>query len=68
LIKQMAVIGLSLVPLLISSVLAFLAWEATNGIEAWRMITTTLTWIGGFAIGTQLFWKGVERLASKQPA
>jgi hypothetical protein len=63
LIKQAAVIGLSIVPFAVSSVLAFLAWEAVNGMEGWRMIATAVTWIIGFALGTQLFWKGVERLA-----
>ena len=64
-LRQVAGIALSLVPFAISSVLAFVAWEAVSGVEAWRMITTTLTWIVGFALGTRLFWKGVERLASK---
>jgi hypothetical protein len=68
LIRQAAVIGLSLVPFALSIVVAFLAWEAMNGVEAWRMIATTLTWIVGFAFGTQLFWKGVERLAPKRQA
>jgi hypothetical protein len=68
LIRQMAVIGLSIVPFILSSILAFLAWEAVSGIEAWRMITTALVWIAAFAAGTQLFWKGVERLAPNRSA
>jgi len=67
-IKQVAVIALSMVPFALSSTLAFVAWEAVNGIEAWRMITTSLTWIAGFAVGTQIFWKGVERLAPNRSA
>ena len=57
-----------MVPFALSSVLAFIAWEAANGIETWRIIGTTLTWIVSFAIGTQIFWKGVERLASNRSA
>jgi len=66
--KQAAVIGLALVPFALASAMAFAAWEAANGIEAWRMIGTTLAWIVSFAIGTQIFWRSVERLASNQSA
>ena len=67
-IRQAAVIGLSVIPFVLSSALAFVAWELVNGVEAWRMITTALVWIVAFAAGTQLFWRGVERLTPRQPA
>jgi hypothetical protein len=64
-IKQAAVVGLSVVPFALSSVVAYLAWLSANGVEGWRMILTVLAWIAAFAFGTQLFWKAVERLAPK---
>ncbi|MDA4126844.1 MAG: hypothetical protein OK452_06555 [Thaumarchaeota archaeon] len=65
-IRQAAVAGLSLFPFGLSIVLAYLAWEAFPSIEAWHMIVTVFVWIGTFAVGTQLFWKVVDVLASKQ--
>ncbi|MDA4126964.1 MAG: hypothetical protein OK452_07155 [Thaumarchaeota archaeon] len=64
-IKQAAVAGLSLFPFGLSIVVAYLAWSAFPSIEGWHMVVTVLVWIGTFAIGTQLFWKVVELLASK---
>ena len=67
-IKQAAVIGLSLIPFALSTVLAFLTWEALNGIEAWRLVSTGLAWVVAFALGTRIFWRGVERLAPSRSA
>ena len=68
-IKQAAVIGLSLLPLVLSSGAAFLAWEAAAALEAvWRMIFIVLVWIPAFAGGTQLFWRVVGLLAPKLQA
>ncbi len=65
-IRQLAVAGLSLFPFGLSITAAFLAWQAFPSIEGWHMIVTVLVWIGTFAAGTQLFWKVVGLLASKQ--
>ncbi len=65
-IRQAAVAGLSLFPFGFSIVAAYLAWESFPSIEAWHMIFTVFIWIGAFAVGTQLFWKVVGLLASKQ--
>jgi len=66
LIKQAALVGLSLATFGFSSVVAYVAWSAAEGIEGWRMIFTVLAWIIAFAFGTQVFWKVVELLAPKQ--
>jgi hypothetical protein len=66
LIRQAAVAGLSLLPFVLSIAAAYIAWDAFPSIEAWHMIVTVFVWIGTFAVGTQIFWKGVELLASKQ--
>lgn len=64
--KQLAVIGLSIVPFVVSSVAAFLAWEVATVLETvWRMIFVVLVWIPAFAGGTQLFWRVVGLLAPK---
>jgi len=68
-IRQAAVIGLSLLPFVLSSGAAFLAWEAATALEAaWRMILMVLVWIPAFAVGTQLFWKVVGLLSPKSQA
>jgi hypothetical protein len=65
-IRQAAVIGLSLLPFALSSGAAFLAWEAAAGLETvWRMIFIVLVWIPAFAGGTQLFWRVVGLLAPR---
>ncbi|MGD0477826.1 MAG: hypothetical protein ABSB29_06645 [Nitrososphaerales archaeon] len=65
-IRQAAVIGLSLLPFILSSGAAFLAWEFATALETvWRMIFVVLVWIPAFAGGTQLFWKVVGLLALK---
>jgi hypothetical protein len=66
LIRQVAVVGLSIVPFSISASAAYLAWAIFPSIEAWHMIVTVLVWIAAFAAGTELFWKVVGLLASKQ--
>jgi len=67
--RQAAVIGLSLVPFVLSSMAAFLAWEVAVALETvWRMIFVVLVWIPAFAVGTQLFWKVVGLLALKPQA
>jgi hypothetical protein len=56
-----------LMPFALSILGAYTAWEAIRGIAIlWRMIAITLIWIGAFAVGTQVFWKVVERLAQEQ--
>ena len=68
-IRQAAVIGLSLLPFVLASGCAFLAWEAAAAVEAaWRMIFIVLVWIPAFAGGTQLFWKVVGLLSPKPQA
>ena len=68
-IRQAAVIGLSLLPFVLASGAAFLAWEAATAVEAvWRMIFMVLVWIPAFAGGTQLFWKVVGLLSPKPQA
>ncbi|MGD0146604.1 MAG: hypothetical protein ABSB53_07130 [Nitrososphaerales archaeon] len=64
--RQAVVIGLSLIPFVLSSGAAFLAWEAATALETvWRMIIIVLVWIPAFAGGTQLFWRVVGLLAPK---
>ena len=64
--RQAFVIGLSLLPFALSSVAAFLAWEAAMVVETvWRMIFIVLVWIAAFAGGTQLFWRVVGLLTPK---
>ena len=68
-IRQAAVIGLSLLPFILSSGAAFLVWEFATTLETvWRMIFVALVWIPAFAGGTQLFWKVVGLLAPKSRA
>jgi hypothetical protein len=68
-IRQAAVIGMSLLPFFLSSGAAYLAWEFTVPLEAvWRMVFAVLVWIPAFAGGTQLFWKVVGLLAPKSQA
>ena len=65
-IRQAAVVGLSLLPFVLSTGASFLAWEfAVSLEEVWRMIFVVLVWIPVFAGGTQLFWKVVGLLAPK---
>ncbi len=66
LIRQAAVVGLSLFPLGVSILAAYVAWNIVGSVEAWRMVTTVLVWVAAFAAGTQLFWKAVGVLAPKQ--
>jgi hypothetical protein len=67
--RQAAVIGLSLLPFVLASGCAFLAWEAAAALEAaWRMILMVFVWIPAFAGGTQLFWKVVVLLSPKPQA
>ena len=65
-IRQAAVVGLALIPLAISIPAAYAAWLAFPSIEAWHMIVTGFVWVAAFAAGTQIFWKGVERLSPTQ--
>ncbi|HEV2225545.1 MAG TPA: hypothetical protein VGR56_01925 [Nitrososphaerales archaeon] len=65
-IRQAAVAGLSLLPFGLSISAAYIAWDAFPSIEGWHIVVTVFVWIGTFAVGTQIFWKGVERLASKR--
>jgi hypothetical protein len=68
-IRQAAVIGLSLLPFILSSGAAFLAWEVASALETvWRMIFVVLVWIPAFAGGTRLFWSVTGLLASKLQA
>jgi len=60
------VVFLSLLPLSISIAAAYLAWTIVPWVEGWHMVLTVLVWVAAFAIGTRLFWKGVELLAPKQ--
>ena len=65
-IRQAAVIGLSLLPFILSSGAAFLVWEFATTLETvWRMIFVILVWIPTLAGGTQLFWKVVGLLVPK---
>jgi hypothetical protein len=66
LIRQLAVIFLSLVPFAISIMAAYLTWAAFPSIELWHMVATTLVWVVSFAAGTALFWKVTELLAIKR--
>jgi len=66
LIRQAAVAGLSLIPLVISIPGSYAAWLAFPSVEAWHMVITGLVWVASFAAGTQLFWKAVEALSPKQ--
>ena len=59
-------LGLSLFPLGVSILAAYLAWEAFPSIEGLHMVVTVLVWIAAFAAGTQAFWKAVGLLAQKQ--
>ncbi len=65
-IRQAAVMGLSLFPLGVSIFAAYIAWNLVGSIEGWRMVTTVLVWVAAFAAGTRVFWKGVGVLAPKQ--
>jgi hypothetical protein len=68
-IRQAAVIGMSLLPFVLSTGVAFLVWEFATALEAvWRLILVVLVWIPMFAGGTQLFWKAVGLLAPKLQA
>ena len=64
-IRQAAVVGLSVLPFSISIAVAYFAWVLFPAVEAWHMIATVIAWIVAFAAGTQLFWRIVEQLAPK---
>jgi hypothetical protein len=67
LIKQAAVVMLSIVPFAVSVLFAYATWEAIAWIgTVWRMIAMTAVWIAAFALGTQLFWKVTGLLVPKQ--
>lgn len=65
-IRQFAVVWLSLFPFALSVGAAYLAWEVLPAIEGVHMVATVLVWIAAFAVGTQIFWKVVGVLAQKQ--
>ena len=65
-IRQAAVVGFSLFPLGLSIVAAYTAWSLVGAVEGLRMVATVLVWIASFALGTQVFWKVVGRLAPRQ--
>ncbi len=65
-IRQAAVMGLSLFPLGVSILAAYFAWNAIGAVEGWRMVATVLVWVAAFAVGTQVFWKAVGILAPKR--
>ena len=65
LIRQAALIGLSVVPFAVSSALAFAVWWTFAIPSPWRMIMIVLVWIGDFAACTQLFWIVVRKLAAQ---
>jgi hypothetical protein len=66
LIRQAAVVGLSVIPFAASSVLAFVAWGLAEPLATlWRMIIIFFVWIGVFAVCTQFFWKVVDLLATE---
>jgi hypothetical protein len=66
LIRQAAVAVLALIPLAISILAAYFAWLVFPSVEGWHLIVTGLVWVFFFAVGTQLFWKGVEVLAQRR--
>jgi len=58
--RQVAVLGLSLVPFALSTAIAFIMWELLEPFAAlWRLIAIVLVWIAAFAAGTQVFWRVV---------
>ncbi len=64
LVRQAAVVMISLFPFSVSSVAAFALWTSTAGLpDVWRLSIVTLTWVVVFAAGTFAFWKVVGRLA-----
>ena len=64
LIKQAALVALSLMPFGVSIFYAYAAWTMVTGIATvWRMVAMTLVWIAAFAVGTQLFWKVTDLLS-----
>jgi hypothetical protein len=66
LIRQAAVVALSVVPFVASSVLAFFTWELVEPLATlWRMIVIFFVWIGAFAVSTQFFWKVTGLLATE---
>jgi hypothetical protein len=65
-IKQAAVVLMSLFPFVAATSAALLAWGTVLTLPAlWRLIPLSLVWIVVFAAGTRVFWEVVERLASK---
>ena len=66
-IRQAALVLLSLMPFGVSVLFAYASWSAVTGVAAlWRMIVMTLVWIAAFAAGTELFWKVTDLLAPRQ--
>jgi hypothetical protein len=63
-IKQLAVVCLSLIPFAVSTAFALGAWELLEALSGlWRLVTVVLVWIATFAAGTQAFWMAVEALS-----
>lgn len=66
-IKQAALVVLSLMPFGVSILFAYAAWTMVTGIATvWRMVAMTLVWIAAFAASTQLFWKVTDLLSPTQ--
>ncbi len=57
-IRELAVVMLSLVPVVLGSVFAYVFWQLSPAFDPlWRASFTVLTWVVGFAIGTRVFWR-----------
>jgi hypothetical protein len=63
--RQVGVLGLSLIPFTLATVVAFVTWEALEPLAVlWRLIVIVLAWIVAFASGSQVFWKVVGLFSS----
>jgi len=61
-IRESAVVLLSLVPVIIGLILAEVVWTISPMFDPlWRASFTVFTWVVGFAGGTKLFWNITQR-------
>jgi len=66
-IRELAVVVLSLIPVLVGSVIATIIWTMSPSFDPlWRASFVVFSWVVGFAAGTKLFWRLTLRIQSSR--
>jgi hypothetical protein len=62
LIRHAFVIAASLVTFIIPNAIGLAVWYVTGGLDPIiRSLTAILGWVVGFGLGTQVFWRIIQR-------